>query len=373
MSKKRRVFSIEMPDEPVTAAAENFPAGKVAPPAARRGPMATAISETADSSRDRAETEARIRAENDALAHEHVRLKKLGLITDLIPLEQIDTWKLTRDRSKGADMELAELVISIRELGLSNPIQLEQRADGRYELIQGFRRLSAYKELLKESGDAERWGKIPAGITAQGATLEALYRRMVDENLVRKDISFAEMAQLALYYAMDPETKVNDPDKAVAVLYQSTGYSKRSYIRAFIKLMAVLGEDLRFAPDIPRALGLALVARLEEVPGTAAAIRTELKDWENRSVKDELDLLRRFAGQGTEVRVNGAGQGGAPRPTPAVTGPKARTSFQLNRAQGRAKCVAANGKLEVRLNRDFSTIDRRKLEAAVRSLLDQLE
>jgi ParB family chromosome partitioning protein len=29
--------------------------------------------------------------------------------------------------------------------------------------------------------------------------------------------------------------------------------------------------------------------------------------------------------------------------------------------------------LEIRLDRDFSTIDRRKLEAAVRSLLDQIE
>ena len=67
-----------------------------------------------------------------------------------------------------------------------------------------------------------------------GDDLEALYRKMVDENLVRKDISFAEMAMLALDYAADPGTAVNDPEKAVAVLFKSAGYQKRSYIRTFM-------------------------------------------------------------------------------------------------------------------------------------------
>ena len=52
---------------------------------------------------------------------------------------------------------------------------------------------------------------------------------------------------------------------------------------------------------------------------------------------------------------------------------KARTTFQLVRPQGSAKCTAANGRLEIRLPRDFSAIDRRRLEAAVASLLDQID
>ena len=120
MSRKRRMFDIDMPED----AAEIFPAGK-ADAAPRRGPMATAITETAESSRDRALIEAQIRAENDALAQEHVRLKRAGLITDMIPLDAIDTTKLMRDRAPGADFDLAELVDSIRDIGLSNPIQVE--------------------------------------------------------------------------------------------------------------------------------------------------------------------------------------------------------------------------------------------------------
>ncbi|MBA4491623.1 ParB N-terminal domain-containing protein [Paracoccus sp. S1E-3] len=368
MSRKRRMFDIDMPED----MDDTFPAGKTAPPP-RRGPMATAIAETADSSRDRALIEAEIRAENDALAEEHVRLKRAGLITDMIPLDAIDSSKLMRDRAPGADFELAELVESIRDIGLSNPIQVEPAGQGRYELIQGFRRLSAYRALLQETGDAGRWGTIPAGIAARGEALGQLYRRMVDENMVRKDISFAEMAQLALHYAMDPQTEEHDPEKAVAILFKSAGYQKRSYIRRFIPLMERLGEALQFPQDIPRALGLSLVQRLEDVPGTAAAIKAELQGWDNRSVADELTVLRRYAAPGAEAET-GAGAAVTPARAPEnLPEGKARTTFQLVRPQGSAKCTAANGRLEIRLPRDFSAIDRRRLEAAVASLLDQIE
>ena len=369
MSRKRRMFEIDMPED----SPDTFPAGKTPAAETRRGPMATAISETAESSRDRARIEAEIRAENDALAQEHVRLKRAGLVTDMIALDVIDTTKLMRDRAPGPDFELAELVASIRDIGLSNPIRVEPAANGRYELIQGFRRLSAYRELLKDTGDAASWGQIPAGIAARGDALEQLYRRMVDENMVRKDISFAEMAQLAVHYAMDPQTEGNDADKAVAVLFKSAGYQKRSYIRKFIPLVERLGEALQFPHEIPRALGLALAQQLEEVPGLAGAIKAELKDWDNRSVKEELDILRRYAGQGAELPDDAPGAKDAAKPAPLPPSGKAKTTFQLVRPQGSAKCTAANGRLEIRLPRDFSALDRRRLEAAVAALLDQLD
>lgn len=369
MSKKRPMFAIDLPEE--EEGAETFSAEKVLPKAGaghRRGPMAAAISENADSLRDREAVAARIRAENDALAHEHVRLKQQGLIVDLIPLDQIETYKLTRDRHKGPDMELAELVESIRDIGLSNPIRVEQRPDGHYELIQGYRRVQAYTQLLEETGDAEKYGSIPAGIMAKGEALEVLYRRMVDENLVRKDISLAEMAQLAIHYAMDPYTDISDPDKAVAKLFKSASYSKRSYIRSFIPVVNRLGEILQFIHEVPRALGLALSAKIDEVPGLVPAIKADLADWDNRSVEDELTVLRRYVGDVTE---DAPAKPAAKKP--GVPAGKAKTSFQIARPQGAAKCVAGAGRLEIRLDRDFSTIDRRKMEAAVRRLLDEIE
>lgn len=367
--KKRRTFDIDLPEEAFAAPEDSFPAGKpVEPEGNRRSPMAAAITENAESLRARRNLEAEIRAENDALAAEHVRLKRMGLITDLVPLEAIETWKLVRDRAPGDDQELAELVASLRDIGLSNPIRVEQRDDGKYELIQGFRRLAAFRALLAETGDAEAWGRIPAGILPRGEGLEGLYRRMVDENLVRKDISFAEMAQLALNYAADPGTAEHDADKAVAQLFQSAGYQKRSYIRQFIRLMSRLGEDLRFASHISRALGLSLAAKLEVEPELASLIRAALPPWESRAVADELEVLRRFAGPSSdEARVPPATKAGKADPAD-----KAKTTFQIAAGHGRARCTAANGRLEVKLDVDFTAIDRRKLETAVARLLADL-
>lgn len=367
MSKKRRVFDIDLPDDPVEA--ETFPAEKVSNnETKRRGPMAAAITENADSVQARSDIEAQIRAENDELAHEHVRLKRLGLITDLIALDKIVTSKLTRDRAPSEDLELAELTKSISDIGLSNPIRVEPRGDGQYELVQGFRRLAAYKALLAETGDAELYGQIPAAIFAQGETLETLYRRMVDENLIRKDISFAEMAKLAISYAADPETEVSDAEKAVATLFQSASYQKRSYIRTFIKVVEPLWKDLRFAEDIPRALGVSLAQQIDEVPGTVRAIQAELKEWQNRSVTDELAVLRRFAADQPAPKVGRSSKAKAP----VAEAVKAKTSFQMRRPQGQVKCIAGAGRLEIRLDKDFSTVDRRKLEMAVQALLDKL-
>ena len=374
MSKKRRVFDVDMPDEAPQDApqAKTFPEGKVGKPqvrSLRRGPMATAINENADSLRQRQETEAAIRQENDALAHEHVRLKRQGLITDLVPVDQVEVYKLTRDRAKGADFDLQELKNSIRDLGLSNPIRLEPRTDGSYELIQGYRRLSAFKELLEETGDTDSYSKIPASIIAAGEGLETLYRQMVDENLVRTDISFAEMANLAIHYAMDPAIECSNADEAVAILFQSAGSQKRSYIRNFVEMMEVLGDDIQFPGDIPRALGLALRKRLREVDGLGGLINSELRARaDNRSVAEELEVLRKYAGQGedSETDVMSA------KLTSKTADRKAKTTFQISRPEGPAKCTASSGRLEVRLPKDFSTIDRRKLEAAVQSLLDQL-
>lgn len=371
MTKKRRMFDIDMPeDAPLSAEVqtdqvpETIPVGKVG----RRGPMAAAINEAAQSARERQELEHRIRAENDALAHEHVRLKKLGLVMSLVPVDQIEAGKLVRDRSRGPDPDLGDLAQSISKLGLSNPIRLESQEDGRYELIQGYRRLSAYRSLLEETGDADRWGTIPAVVVQPGEELERLYRLMVDENLVRKDISFAEMAQLALDYAADPQTRETDPEKVVAQLFGSAGYQKRSYIRGFIKLLERVGPHLKYPSAIPRALGLSLHQRLEAEPALAQQLRREFEDWDNRSEQDELSVLRRLSGADKEMTTPPARE-----VAPLASEGKAKTSFQIDRHDGRAKCTAANGRLEIRLSRDFTMIDRRRLELAVAAMLDTLE
>lgn len=363
---KRRIFDIDFPEA-------DTPAAPVEPPVVpagtnvRRGPMASAINENATALRERQEAEAAIRAENDQLAHEFVRLKKLGLIVDRVPLDAVRVEKLTRDRAPGRDPELDELKESIRSIGLSNPIRVEQGEDGGYELIQGFRRLAAYRELLAETGDVEAYGHIPAGLLAKGETLETLYRRMVDENMVRRDISFAEMAALARSYLADPQTSADTIDGAIAALFGSAGRQKRIYIRNFAALLDRVGEGIAYPEAIPRALGLALLKRLEKEPGTSALLMRKLATVPGRDAEAELVLLRAFA--------DGAGQA-APAATERqapVGNPGARTSLRVARPNGVARCTATDGRVELRMSRDFSTIDRHRLEKAVEAFLLALD
>lgn len=357
MTKKRRMFDIDLPEDEIAPVAEAAPAQGL-----RRGPMATAIGENAESLRERQQAEVAIRAENDVLAHEFVRLKKLGLVTDMVPIDAVVATKLVRDRAPGADAELEELKASILAVGLSNPIRVEQMPDGRYELVQGWRRLSAYRALYAETGD-EAFARIPAGLMAKGESLDGLYRRMVDENMVRKDISFAEMAQLARSYASDAATECRDLDEAVNRLFATANPQKRSYIRRFAFLLATVGESLRHAEAVPRALGLSVANRLEGEPGSAGRLVAALKKAEG--VEATLDALRCFADAPVEVA--------ADRPARGRPAKRGKTTLRLPLNGEEVRCTAVPGKVELRAERDFSTVDQARLEAAIEAFFAALD
>lgn len=361
MTKKRRMFDIDLPEDDVISPEPQVSTGL------RRGPMATAIGENADSLRRRAQQESAIREENDTLAHEFVRLKKLGLVTDLIPIDEVAANKLTRDRSQRLDPDLGELITSIKAIGLSNPIQVEQVADGRYELVQGWRRLSAYRALYRETGD-ERYARIPAGLMARGETLEGLYRRMVDENMVRKDISWAEMARLAMAYASDPSVDCDDLDQAVNVLFATAAAQKRSYIRRFASLMAKLEKVLEFPESIPRALGLDLAQMLDLDPTLIAPLCQRLRAVPRKLPEDELAVLRAFLGEKPAISL----RGNAPAQTRGRPAKRGKTTLRLPLAVGEVKCTASQGKVELRLDRDFSAVDQDRLERAVEAFFATL-
>lgn len=356
MSRKRRMFGVEIPADEIPEDLEIKAFGT------RRGPMATAIGENAESLRNRAGVEADIRAENDALAHEFVRLKKLGLVTDLIPVDAVRTTRLIRDRRLSAGLDLGDLKQSIRELGLSNPIRVEPDGQGGYDLIQGLRRLTAWRELRAETGDPV-WDHIPAGLMAAGETLETLYRRMVDENLVRKDISFAEMAKLARAYAEDAGTDCPDLDAAVNRLYASAAPQKRSYIRRFARLIAALEKYLEHPEAIPRALGLDLADRLDADPMAQAGLVRALQAAGPRSAEQEVALLRGYLSNAAPVPAAPKARG-APR--------RGRVSLSVPVGPG-VRCTATDGKLELRADLDFGALDRARLESAIEAFFRHLQ
>lgn len=363
----RRAFDIDMP-ETAQAGAQAKPSGPRATMIGepRRGPMATAIAETSLALGERQAEEAAIRAENDALAAAHARAKRMGLVVEMIPLDQILSTKLMRDRTmRGVETDLQELKDSLLAVGLSNPIRVERAGEGEYELIQGLRRLTAYRALYEETGD-EVWATIPASLTQAGETTEALYRRMVDENLVRKDVSFAEMALLARAYMDDPETGCVDIAHAVKVLYGSASYQKRSYIRSFAELMDRFDKYLEHPEAISRNLGIALRQRMGEIEGFSGALQKALRAiGPGQSEEAELAILRRFSAG--DIGVDDA----AP-PRGAKLAPKGETRFAFKRPTGEASCKAGQGRVEIRGPEDFSSYSPAALKRAVAAFYDAL-
>lgn len=360
MSKKR-VFDIDFPDTPDVTVPTGTDHVEPEKPESRRGPMASAISENVNALRERQHAETAIRAENDRLAHELVRLKKQGLIVDLIYLSEIKTTKLARDRSAKRDPDLEELKQSIRDVGLSNPIRVEATDEG-FELVQGFRRWSAYRELYAETGD-EAYAKIPAGLLPKGEGLEGLYRRMVDENLVRRDISFAEMAELARSYAADEGTDCDTVEEAVAKLYASASRQKRSYIRHFATLMAAIGSHLKFSDALPRALGLDLEKKISKEEGAAARLKSRLAAQMPITADAEIDVLRLFLSE----------QPAKAKSDASAAASKVKTTFRMSVPAGTVRCLAQDGRIEFRAERDFSGEDRAKLEAALAAFFATLD
>ena len=80
--------------------------------------------------------------------------------------------------------------------------------------------------------DAESLDSNEAGIAARGNVLGQFYRRMVNESMARKDISFKEMAHLALHSLMDPHAAEHDPDSVMAILFETSQAIRSAAISA---------------------------------------------------------------------------------------------------------------------------------------------
>ncbi len=302
----------------------------------------------------------------------------------LIPLQNILVTKLVRDRSYQRNPDIDDLKLSIAASGLSNPIRVEP-VGVQFELVQGWRRLQAYRALYAETRDP-RFATIAASPMDDHAPTEALYRRMVDENMVRKDISWAEMGRLANSYLADPAIECDDLDQAVGHLFASATPQKRSYIRRFAGLMRMLEKVLEYPEAIPRALGLDLAQALHNDPYRIAPLCTALRRQTPCDAQAELDILRCFAGDdfaadpmqpapedfAEDFARHVAAKPKPARGRPARTTARASALMRLDLFNGAVSCTAAPGKLELRLDRDFTKIPRARLETAISAFIAAL-
>ena len=318
----------------------------------RLGPMATAVR---DAGRANAEIGGHLGVDELAtleLAVEMKALRDAQLDLRMVGLDDIDESHLQRDRTEIDLDALEELKTSIREQGLALPIRVDVLEDGRYGLNQGRRRLLAFRALYAETADP-RYAKIPA-LVDRATERESAYRRMVDENVIREDVSLAELAGLAIGYAAEASI---EPDDAVERLFASANRNRRWTIREFVKVLAALGDVLRHPKAISRDLGRMLARQVDG--GDVEPLRAALGAAPDRSAADEIAILEAGC-SGRKVQRESRPGGGLMAARKFRVAPKG--------GAGRRYEVSVTDKRIVISGKDLGAIDEDRLRHLIESL-----
>lgn len=193
---------------------------------------------------------------------ETVRMAREGgdlVIT--VPLADIDTAHLARDRLPGPDPESEGLRESLRAHGQRVPVELIPLDGPRpWGLLAGLRRIEALRALHAETGEA-RFATVRA-VIRRPESPQAAYVAMVEENELRAGLSYYERARIA---ALTADLGVFDSDQqALRTLFAHASRARRSKIGSFIPIHRELGDALRFPAAIPERLGLRLSEALRD-------------------------------------------------------------------------------------------------------------
>lgn len=327
------------------------------PPAPRRsrspGPMGAAVRDTAETLTESTEAKVEQRRRNAEDARKFREAEEGGRLLVDLPLDEVLTDDLPRDRIDLAAVavadEMEELKSSIQTRGQKEPIEVYRSEAGQYQLKKGWRRLTALRQLLAESGD-KKFSTVTARIEVGEHDRVLRYVDMVEENVVREDLTFAEMAQVAIAAAQDPNVPESDPAELVARLYGALHKTKRSYIRNFVFLLVALEDDLKWPKAVSRNIGVE-VARAITSQAHASELRAQLA--ECMSEEAQAKVLADFLAATKK-------DGGAARPAKR---PKKKFEFFV----GKTKITARDGELRIVSNRDFAGTPKGVLEDAIKA------
>lgn len=229
----------------------------------------------------------------DEVSRELTEARRDGRLVQRLPLDSIEAAWLMRDRAHPGsedDPDFAALLDSLRRNGQRNPIEVVEMTPGRYGLLSGWRRLTALRRLVDETGE-ERFATVLAFLRKPG-TAEEAYVAMVEENEIRLGLTYYERARIA---AKSVEAGVFDrPKTALQSLFASASRAKRSKIGTFLGIYQLLGDEIRFPQALTERLGLALAKLLEADAGAAARLTARLQAARPDSVEAEQQLLAAF-------------------------------------------------------------------------------
>lgn len=354
----------------MTGSKNKFGFDPIEPPtgAARRdrsvGPMGAAVREAAASLAETTEAKIEQRRRNAEDAKAWRAAEAQGRVLVSLLLSEVATDDLPRDRldleTVARSDEMEELKASIRARGQREPIEVYRDAAGTYQLKKGWRRLTALMQLLSETGD-DAFLRVVARV--EPATEDAKpdrvarYIDMVEENVVREDLTFAEMAQVAIQAARDPAVDGDDADAMVGRLYASLHKMKRSYIRSFVFLLSELDGALKWPKAVSRNLGVDLARVLKAQPDRTAMLRRSLTAC--AAPEDQAETLAFFLRSSQKS----AAESKPPR--------ERREKYEFH--VGPTKVTARSGECRIVSKRDFADVPRDRLERAIRAFEAALE
>ena len=323
------------------------------------GPMGAAVREAAESLSETTEAKIEQRRKNAEDAKAFRTAQAEGRVLRTVPLSDIHTTDLPRDRidldAVAASDEMEELKTSIAARGQKEPIEVYRDGAGALQLKKGWRRFTALSQLFAEPGE-DRFATIIARVEAGDEDRLDRYLDMVEENVVREDLTFAEMAQVCITAAADAGVGEPDADALVARLYRSLHKMKRSYIRSFVFLLNALGPALKFPKAVSRNLG-ADVARALKTVDEAEALKVQLDGC--TTAEEQNALLSAFV---TAAKAAG-------KPKRPVMAPKEKFEFHV----GTMKVTARRGECRIVSKDDFASIPKHTLEKAVKAFEEALK
>jgi len=218
-----------------------------------------------------------------------------GLVIRELPLDDIATDMLVRDRTVLDKDELEELKGSIAAGGLRLPIEVCPMEPGSltgdagrsrpFGLLSGYRRLLAVRELLAETGRDE-YRTIRALVRGPQTSGRA-FAAMVEENEVRASLSHFERGRIAVMAAK--QGAFSNTEAAVDALFTQASKAKRSKVRSFALIFEELGDMLSFPESITERQGLRLAAALRD--GGEPRLREVLAAGQGVTAEEEWALL----------------------------------------------------------------------------------
>lgn len=321
------------------------------------GPMGAAIRDTAESLTESTDAKVEQRRQNADDAKTYRAASADGLLLTRVPLTDVHTDDLPRDRlaleAVAYADEMEELKASIRARGQKEPITLYVGADGRLQIKKGWRRFTALSQLHAETQE-EIFATIIARVEEGAERRISRYVDMVEENVVREDLTFAEMAQVAITASDDLAVDERDPQVLVGTLYAALHKVKKSYIRSFVSLLNYLDNDLEWPKSVPRNLGVDAARVLKADTGAVVDLRQRLRTASTPDAQNEV--LRSFV----------AGQGD--RPKGSGKAPKQKFEFHI----GETKVTARQGECRIVSGVDYAAVPKWQLEQAIKAFEDAL-